>query len=724
MDDNKFTPNKSSRSSEKLGFKKWFNVKFVPAMARAGNQRHIAAIRDSFGTMIPLIIAGSLGVLINAIVFGGAGSGYVSLLGLFAKAAHSDLSWDQISELIGNGQVLGTDGSVILDAPGWFQTSKICGLAVGHMNTVTVGMMSIYFSFLFGYYISLGKGFKSPVIAGMVSTASFMLASLGEVQFFMDAKGLIGAIIFGIIATELFIWLSSLRSLNIKLPDSVPPAVGKSFAVFLPVTFTLMIIGALNIVVLAPAVVLGNLFVTGNTQATGWTSASEVDTFFNSLKSALSEKNPWELIGLSESPAWMDSIRDNLSADKFAKWYNDLSAVDQSQIASFSLIAGGQATLADMVNVGSGSVLHFGTTNGVIDVITASFIGKKLGPTQFGLSAAIYQFITSWFIGFATGNGGLGLGIAFMILVGLFWFFGVHGSNIMGGIFEPIFLMVLAINTALVTSLGYEAAAASGSMGVFTKPFFDGYAYVGGSGATLGLLIMTFCFSKRRDLKEIAKYSTPAGVFQINEPVIFGYPIVLNAVYMVPFVFTPVLNLIVGYIFSPAVLGFVNYSYILAPWTAPWFLTAVITSLDARALIPAMICLGVTIASYLPFVLLDNILYFKKLQKQDPEKYELEKRYYSDKLFRFQTNTETKIENLENKAEYVVLNAESTNEFWAKRLVNPKKLEERKQKQLEEAKMKREKILNQVKEYKDNRAKKYIELEKKVNEKNSRKASK
>ncbi|ASP28069.1 PTS system, cellobiose-specific IIC component [Spiroplasma corruscae] len=721
MKDNKFTPDKDFRSKEKLNFKSWFKTKFIPTMAKAGNQRYLAAIRDSFGTMIPLIIAGSIGVLINAIVFGGAGSGYISLLGLFAKAAHSDYTWEQVGNLISTGNA-GFDGAP--DILGWMQTSKICGLAFGHMNTVTVGMMSIYFSFLFGYYISISRGFQSPIIAGMVSTASFMLASLGEVQFFMDAKGLIGAIIFGIMATELFLWLSSLRALKIKLPDSVPPAVGKSFAVFLPVTLTLMAVSGLNIIILTLAIVVFNWNVTGNNQVAGLKDVTEIDSLFNAIKSLGGEGIAKHLgIDYATNQSWIDSLVTNLNRENFAQWYEGQDSMVQSYVATLVMttkFGDSSTSLVDLGNfydIAKNNILHFGLSNGSIDVITGSYIGTNLGPTQFGASAAIYQFITSWFIGFATGNGGLGLGIAFMILVGFFWFFGVHGSNVMGGIFEPIFLMVLGINSALVSSLGYEAAAASGSMGVFAKPFFDGYAYVGGSGATLGLLIMTFCLSKRRELKEIAKYSTPAGIFQINEPVIFGYPMVLNVVYVVPFIFTPVLNLIIGYLFSPAVFGFVKYSYVLAPWTAPWFLTAVITSLDARAIIPAMICFGVTITAYLPFVMLDNILYFKKLKLNDPAKYEEEKRYYGDKLYRFKIDTDTKYENMQNKAEYILLNAESSNEFWAKRMVNKQKLEERKQNQIEAAKIKREKVLEKSIIYKENRDKKYIILEQKIKNK-------
>jgi PTS system cellobiose-specific IIC component len=127
------------------------------------------------------------------------------------------------------------------------------------MNTVTLGMLSIYFAFLFGYFISVNKGFNNPVLAGMVSLAAFVLASMGNVAYFGDAKGLITAIIFGIVATEFFCWLSKIRALNIHLPSGVPPAVSKSFQVFLPALFTLGAVAILNIAVLAPALIDPNI---------------------------------------------------------------------------------------------------------------------------------------------------------------------------------------------------------------------------------------------------------------------------------------------------------------------------------------------------------------------------------------------------------------------------------------------------------------------------------
>ncbi|AVN61294.1 PTS cellobiose IIC subunit [Mesoplasma florum] len=705
----KFTSKNARQNNSEKNFKIWFQETLVPSVAKVGNQRHLGAIRDSFGTMIPLIIAGSIGILINAIIFGGAGSGYVSLLGLIAKASNSGASWDEIGAMIGSTE------------NGWGQTSKIMGLAFGHINTVTVGMMSVWFSFLFGYYIAVSRGFSNPIIAGMVSTAALFLAAMGEVSFFMDAKGLISAIIFGLLATELFIKLSSVRALNIKLPDGVPPAVGKSFAVFLPVVITLGTVGALNIVVLAPAIVTNNLYV----QSGQYSTLTNVADFAKIKEFLISYTATGEFADHGDLINEMKNHLTDLSS--FKTYIDGLSTHDNSIIAS--LIIQSQGVV--IANVAGGLVGYDSSSTikiTVLDnggVISLGWQAVTLTSTQFGMAAAIYQFITSWFISFATGDGALGLAIVFVIFVGVFWFFGIHGSNLMAGIFEPIFWMVLGVNTAIIAQAGsYEAAAATGQMGVFTKPFFDAYMYVGGSGATLGLLITTLAFSKRQELKEVAKYATPAGVFQINEPTIFGYPIILNPVYALPFIFAPIANIFVGWIFSPAVLNFVNYSYVAAPWTAPWFVTAVITSLDAKALVPALIVFGMDLLIYIPFVLLDNKLYFKKLKENNIEQYEKEMKYFNDAEYKFSVDTEKKYESLISKGEISLMNAIEVNTFWSKRMTDTEKLELRQKENLSKAKEKQIKYTEKANDFKAKRQNKAAQLKPKWDAKKQQKALK
>ncbi|WP_338971919.1 PTS sugar transporter subunit IIC [Spiroplasma endosymbiont of Panorpa germanica] len=692
------------RKKEKRTFKQWISESLVPGMAKVGNQRHLAAIRDSFGTMIPLIIAGSIGILINAIIFGGAGSGYVSLLGLICKAANPSVSWDGVTELLGD------------ISNGWGQASKIGGLAFGHINTVTVGMMAIYFAFLFGYFIALSRNFKSPIIAGFVSLSAFLLACMGEVTFFMGAVGLIQAILFGLLATEFFIYLSGVRALNIKLPDGVPPAVGKSFAVFLPVVITLGTVGAVNIIFLSMAIVGGGWFVNSGSYFTltskqfgemfGTIDGNNIDALFADKGALQAFVEYKELLTPMLQILALENSLENQKA--FVDTYNALGAADQAVWTTAIATLQGHSNFA-WLNEAAKMSFYLDSANGGY-ILSASFQTIVLGPTQFGAGAFIYKIFTAAFIGFATGSGGIGLAIAFVFFTGFFWFFGVHGSNLMAGIFEPIWWMILGINAALVTSMGYQMAADSGQMGAFTKPFFDSYMYVGGSGATLGLLIMTFAVSKRQELREVAKYALPAGVFQINEPTIFGYPLILNPIYVAPFIFSPIVNLIIGWLFSPDVLGIVKYSYVATPWTSPWIFGAVLTSIDAMAIIPATICLGVSIIFYFPFVLIDNANYFKKLKAANIEQYNQEMRYYNDPEYRYGVITERKVSGNELKAENALNDAATVNEFWEKRMVNKEKLALAIESNNKKAKAKEEKYLQKAQEIKatrDSKVEKY-----------------
>src|SRR5699024_503449 len=85
---------------------------------------------------------------------------------------------------------------------------------------------------------------------------------------------------------------------------------------------------------------------------------------------------------------------------------------------------------------------------------------------------------------------------------------------------------------------------------IVTKPFLDSFVFLGGSGATLSLLIAIFIVvrrEKKHPYREVAKVSAPSSIFNINEPVIFGLPIVLNPVMLVPFIVIPVILTVITY---------------------------------------------------------------------------------------------------------------------------------------------------------------------------------
>ncbi len=129
--------------------------------------------------------------------------------------------------------------------------------------------------------------------------------------------------------------------------------------------------------------------------------------------------------------------------------------------------------------------------------------------------------------------GSLG-GLLVLVLVQQFlWFFGLHGSNILAPIINAVLLPLTEANVrAFKNGVNPEH--------IINSQFLDSYVNMGGSGATIALLIAIFIIGKKsRSQKTIANLSIAPGMFNINEPVIFGLPIILNPIYFIPFILAP-----------------------------------------------------------------------------------------------------------------------------------------------------------------------------------------
>ena len=129
---------------------------------------------------------------------------------------------------------------------------------------------------------------------------------------------------------------------------------------------------------------------------------------------------------------------------------------------------------------------------------------------------------------------GLGSVVLMMFLIQLFWFFGLHGDNILAPVTEGVYTPALLENLRIWN----ETHSTAEMPYIWTRGSINAYAMAGGSGMTLALLIAIFIVSKKKDSREIAKLALPMGIFNINEPVIFGIPIVLNPVYLIPWLIT------------------------------------------------------------------------------------------------------------------------------------------------------------------------------------------
>ncbi|WP_297629619.1 PTS transporter subunit EIIC [uncultured Clostridium sp.] len=187
----------------------------------------------------------------------------------------------------------------------------------------------------------------------------------------------------------------------------------------------------------------------------------------------------------------------------------------------------------------------------------------------------------------------------FLILLSqLLWFFGLHGLNMVEPALNTMYTPALNANIDAVTA-GGEA------VNTLTRNFVDVYAMPGGSGGTLALLIAIFIFSKRQENRELAKLAIAPGCFNINEPVIFGLPLVLNPIYFIPFVLTPSVCIVLAYLATEA--GLVSKISASLPWvTPPVFHAVLATNGDIRAGILAAALLLLSVLIWTPFVIAAN----------------------------------------------------------------------------------------------------------------------
>lgn len=181
-----------------------------------------------------------------------------------------------------------------------------------------------------------------------------------------------------------------------------------------------------------------------------------------------------------------------------------------------------------------------------------------------------------------------------MFVAQIFWVIGIHGNQMIKPIREPLLLGAIMVNMNDFQQ-GVEPT------NIITMPFWDVYMSIGGSGCTIGLLIAIFAAIKRKEMREIAKLSLGPGVFNINEPVIFGMPIMLNPILAIPFIITPLITGTIGYIATS--LGFAGKAVVMIPWTTPPIISAYLSTAGSiGAVITHIICIIIAIFIYLPFL--------------------------------------------------------------------------------------------------------------------------
>ena len=182
------------------------------------------------------------------------------------------------------------------------------------------------------------------------------------------------------------------------------------------------------------------------------------------------------------------------------------------------------------------------------------------------------------------------LGYAF--LVTLLWSVGVNGDNALDAIVAPIFLQFLAANVIATTQgLPLPYVTASG--------FFTTFVNVGGTGATIALALVLWN-SREPGFRKVSRVSLPTQIFQINEPIFFGLPIVLNPIFMVPYILNALLLTAGSYLLIDC--GLIHKPFVNVPWTTPPIIGHyLVTGGDWRAAVWGLVSIVLAMAVYYPF---------------------------------------------------------------------------------------------------------------------------
>ena len=206
-------------------------------------------------------------------------------------------------------------------------------------------------------------------------------------------------------------------------------------------------------------------------------------------------------------------------------------------------------------------IVYLGSNHNVNDFISLvlAYPFDKIGNTYFG-----------------------GLLITFFSTI--LFFFGIHGRTV----FEDVYFNVFGNSTGSIV----------------TNSMFDCFTLIGGVGSTLCLVVALLIFTDSKRKKKVAKHATFPMLFNINEIVVYGLPIVFNPIYIIPFALVPIFNYTIGYIFiNSGVIPTITNSTL---WTTPTIINGIFATNSIGFALVQVLCLAIGIGIYIPFVLLDN----------------------------------------------------------------------------------------------------------------------
>lgn len=212
---------------------------------------------------------------------------------------------------------------------------------------------------------------------------------------------------------------------------------------------------------------------------------------------------------------------------------------------------------------------------------------------------SFYAMITGWLKHmFMNSRNSLGNTVGFELIQHIMWMLGIHGSDALGEIKYQIF----------DTALQYVRKPASGINPILTGVFIDVFVLLGGCGSTWSLILAILFFSRQKNDKFLARTAAIPMVFNINELLLLGLPVIFNPVFLIPFILTPIVNVLIGY--TAMASGLIPFATQEVNWTTPIIFGGYIATGSVRGSILQIVCIIIGMFIYMPFVKINDRLKF------------------------------------------------------------------------------------------------------------------
>lgn len=232
----------------------------------------------------------------------------------------------------------------------------------------------------------------------------------------------------------------------------------------------------------------------------------------------------------------------------------------------------------------------------IIKVIFINLAGTNVQNIGTEICIRLFRKIGTGFLG----------SLVFIFMIHMMWFFGIHGSNMLSAVSDGMFELGMIENIRL-------AAEGGEAVHIFTKTFFDVFVLMGGSGATLCLLLALLLSRQGRIDKKLFGISIVPSLFNVNEIVLFGLPVIFNPIMIIPFIIVPLVIFLVST--AAVVAGAVPIPYTQVSWTTPVFMSGYMATGSWRAVLlqAVNLCIGTLI--YMRFIKMSGVYYDRLLMK-------------------------------------------------------------------------------------------------------------